>query len=244
MGELIGAGDRVDDETFIEKGVTQDFAPELIKRAETIIQAVGEDYKAVFMAEYTRLMRARLGLKSEQENDFDQLFSELLDTMEALELDFNHFFRRLTDLPITDLLANEESRRKAAKTFLHNEGIPQTAGVSEEEGLQRLGKWLQLWAERVAVDWGDDPDGDQDRRRGMKNVNPKFVPRSWILDEIINRVEKGGEREVLARVMKMAERPFEDRWADEADRDARAEEERWCGDVPREGRGMQCSCSS
>ena len=244
MGELIGAGDRVDDETFIKHGVTQDFAPELIKRAETIIQAVGEEYKAVFMAEYTSLMRARLGLKSEQEKDFDELFSELLDTMEALELDFNHFFRRLTDLPITDLLANEESRRKAAKTFLHSEGIPQTAGVGEEEGLQRLGKWLQHWAERVAVDWGNDLDGDLDRRKGMKAVNPKFVPRSWILDEIIKRVEKGGEREVLARVMRMAERPFEDHWADEADRDARAEEERWCGDVPREGRGMQCSCSS
>lgn len=244
MGELIGAGDKVDDETFIEKGVTQDFAPELIKRAETIIQAVGEEYKAVFMAEYTSLMRARLGLKSEQENDFDELFSELLDTMEALELDFNHFFRRLTNLPITDLLANEESRRKAAKTFLHSEGIPQTAGVGEEEGLQRLGKWLQRWAERVAVDWGNDLDGDLDRRKGMKNVNPKFVPRSWILDETIKRVEKGGEREVLGRVMRMAERPFEDHWADETDRDARAEEERWCGDVPREGRGMQCSCSS
>ncbi len=37
----------------------------------------------------------------------------------------------------------------------------------------------------------------------------------------------------------MALHPFEERWGwDEA------EEERFCGDVPRQGRAMQCSCSS
>lgn len=73
----------------------------------------------------------------------------------------------------------------------------------------------------------------------MKAVNPNFVARSWVLDEIIRRVEEGGEREVLARVMRMAEAPFEDQWGGDE-----AEEKRWCGDVPREGRGMMCSCSS
>jgi len=52
-------------------------------------------------------------------------------------------------------------------------------------------------------------------------------------------VEKGGEREILQRVMQMALNPFEERWGwDEG------EEERFCGDVPRQGRAMQCSCSS
>ena len=195
------------------------------------------------MAEYTRLMRARLGLKSEEESDFDQLFSELLDTLEALELDFNHFFRRLSSVRIADL-ETEDLRKEQAGIFFHKEGIPVTAGVSDDVGRARMGEWLQRWAERVKLDWRGDKEADKEREREMKAVNPKFIPRSWILDEIIKRVEFDGERKLIGHVMQMVERPFDDQWADEGDEDGRAEEERWCGDVPREGRGMQCSCSS
>ncbi|KAL8692179.1 MAG: hypothetical protein Q9224_004013, partial [Gallowayella concinna] len=46
LGELIGAGSKVDEEQFVNEGVTKAFAPELIKRAETIIERVGDEYKA------------------------------------------------------------------------------------------------------------------------------------------------------------------------------------------------------
>ena len=78
-----------------------------------------------------------------------------------------------------------------------------------------------------------------ERETTMKKVNPKFIARSWILDELINRVEKKGERDILQRVMHMALHPFEDDWGWNKD-----EEERFCGDVPRYNRAMQCSCSS
>ena len=242
LGELIGAGEKVDEEVFAAKGVTEEFGAILIKRAETIIENVGEEYKAVFLAEYKRLMRARLGLKSEQESDFDELFSELLDTLEACELDFNHFFRRLSSVR-TDQLETEEQRKEKAGIFFHKEGIPVTAGVTEKAARERMGKWLERWRERVVADWGPGADVDVEREREMKAVNPKFVPRSWILDEVIRRVEHEGDREVLARISRMAESPFEEQWS-EGDEDARKEEERWCGDVPKEGRAMQCSCSS
>lgn len=91
---------------------------------------------------------------------------------------------------------------------------------------------------RVYEDWG--PDGqDQERQIEMKKVNPKFIPKAWILDELIKRVEKGGEREILDQVLHMALYPFEEGWGWNA-----AEEERFCGDVPRAERAMQCSCSS
>jgi protein adenylyltransferase len=68
----------------------------------------------------------------------------------------------------------------------------------------------------------------------------QFVPRSWILDEVIERVEKKGDREILGRVMHMALNPFNDEWG----LNNRQEEERFCGDVPRLKRAMTCSCSS
>lgn len=236
LGELIGAGPKVDEETFVEEGVTEGFAPELIKRAETIIGQVGEEYKAVFLAEYSRLMRARLGLLSDQPSDFGDLFSELLDTLEALELDFNHFFRRISSVKISQL-ETEESRKEIASIFFHAEGMTATSGVTESAAKERMGVWLSKWAARVKQDWGTDRDSE--REMEMKQLNPKFIPRSWVLDEIIQRVEHEGERDVIKRAIAMAEHPFNEEWGGD-----KTEEERWCGDVPRHGRMMQCSCSS
>ncbi|RNJ57680.1 hypothetical protein D7B24_005620, partial [Verticillium nonalfalfae] len=80
-------------------------------------------------------------------------------------------------------------------------------------------------------------------------VNPNFVPRNWVLDEIIRRVEKDGERDVLRRAMHMALHPFEDAWHGETVEGTvyegdQEEEARWVGDVPKLERAMQCSCSS
>ncbi|KAL8773885.1 MAG: hypothetical protein Q9209_001315 [Squamulea sp. 1 TL-2023] len=238
LGELIGAGSRVDDEQFVNEGVTKEFAPELIKRAETIIERTGEEYKAVFLAEYTRLMRKRFGLVSEDAKDFDEIFSEALDMMEALELDFNHFFRRLSSVKVKDL-ENDEGRRWVAGRFFHGEGVT-GFGNTEKAARGRIARWLEKWRLRVQRDWGDDEEGGGKREVEMKKVNPKFIPRSWVLDELIQRVEHGGEREVIKQVMEMALNPFEEEWKT----GDRKQEERWCGDVPRGNRQMMCSCSS
>merc|ERR1712000_80265 len=122
LGELIGAGDRVDDPTFVEKGIEESQEEQVIARAEKIITQVGEEFKSVFLAEYKKLMTLRLGLKSQKDGDFETLFSELLDTMEALELDFNHFFRRLSTVKLDDI-NTQEKREQTAERFFHHEGV-------------------------------------------------------------------------------------------------------------------------
>lgn len=236
LGELIGAGSKVDEAEFIEKGVSEAFAPELIERAEKLTDATGETYKSTFLTEYKRLMTLRLGLKSQEPSDFDSLMSEALDTMEALELDFHHFFRRLSSIQLSEI-DTPEKRLELAPRFFHAEGVT-GLGNSTESAKDRIAKWLSLWHARVKEDWGAGAEADREREKAMKSVNPKFVPRGWVLDEIIERVTNG-EREVLRRVMRMGERPFEEGW--EGDRE---EEERWCGEVPRLGRMQMCSCSS
>ena len=65
------------------------------------------------------------------------------------------------------------------------------------------------------------------------------MPRSWILDELIDKVEKKGDREILDNIMKINLNPFEESWGWNED-----EEERYCGDVPKYKGMLQCSCSS
>lgn len=257
IGELMGAGDAVDDSDFINNGVSEGpQAEKLVSRAEQLITQAGEEYKALFLTEYKRLMTARLGLRKFRESDFKELFSELLDTMEALELDFNHYFRRLSSIKISEL-ATDEDRRNKADVFFHREGIS-AVGLSEDEARKRVAVWLDRWRIRTLDDWGSerddgtrsiDPPKEAERMAAMRRVNPSFIPRSFVLDEVIRRVEKGGERDVLRRVLHMALHPFEDEW-DGKDNEGstykgdREEEVRWTGDVPKFERAMQCSCSS
>jgi len=67
----------------------------------------------------------------------------------------------------------------------------------------------------------------------------QFLPRTWILDEVIQRVEGKADRDILGRVMHMALNPFQDSWGLNKE-----EEERFCGDVPPFKRAAMCSCSS
>jgi serine/tyrosine/threonine adenylyltransferase len=169
LGELIGAGDTVDDDTFVTKGVKEDYAPILIKRGKTIIDNLREEYRSHFMKEYRRLMGRRVGLKTQPESDFQELFSELLDTLEALELDFNHFFRRLSEVSLNDV-ETEEGRRNTARVFFHNEGVG-GIGNTEYSAKDRVGKWLEKWRRRALEDWG--PEQDEQRQAAMKTINPK-----------------------------------------------------------------------
>ncbi|KAL3478015.1 hypothetical protein BJX99DRAFT_256982 [Aspergillus californicus] len=237
LGELLGAGNQVDDETFVNKGVTEDAAPALIKRAETIIERTGDEYRTVFLNQYKRLMSKRLGLQTQKESDFQDLFSELLDILEALELDFNHFFRRLSGISLANL-ETESGRKEVAPIFFHAEGFG-GIGYTHDSARERIAKWLDMWRQRILEDWGSESDADTKRQTAMKAVNPNFLPRGWILDEIIERVERRGDREVLGRVMNMALNPFKEEWNGNTE-----EEARLCGDVPRFQRAMMCSCSS
>ncbi|KAI1843057.1 hypothetical protein JX266_010746 [Neoarthrinium moseri] len=255
LGELLGAGARVDDPKFVEDGVQEAEADGIIARAEKVILQAGEEYKAVFLAEYKRLMGARLGLRTSRESDFDDLFSSLLDTMEALELDFNLFFRRLGGLRTAHLDTQEAREVKAGLFFPKNDAANTGAPTprEDEEARKRVGEWLGKWRTRVVEDWGEADAADEERRAAMRAVNPSFVPRGWVLDEIIRRVEKDGEREVLGRAMRMALHPFEDGWdgrtiageeGGEPWKGDKEEEARWVAEVPRFQRAMQCSCSS
>ncbi|EFY86716.1 hypothetical protein J3458_021937 [Metarhizium acridum] len=250
LGELMGAAGLADDATFISEGVKEDQQEEVISRAEKLIMQTGDEFKEVFLGEYKRLMTLRLGLRELKPTDFNELFSPALDTLEALELDFNHFFRRLSNVKLAEV-SSPEGRREKAAVFFHAEGPPGTVG--EDEARDRVAKWLEKWHARVVEDWKDgervSEERDQERIEAMKRVNPNFVPRSWVLDEVIRRVEKEGERDVLNRIMHMALNPFEDEWHGKifdgvVYKGDAEEEQRWVGEVPRPGRLMQCSCSS
>ena len=69
----------------------------------------------------------------------------------------------------------------------------------------------------------------------MKTVNPKYVLRNHLAQEVIEEAEKGDYRGVEA-FLRVLQRPFEE--------GSEEEERRWAGSVPGWARGLKCSCSS
>ena len=167
LGEMVGAGQWCDDEEFVEKGVRQERADELVARAENLIEKTGDEYKGVFMAEYKRLMAARLGLKQSKQSDFDELYSDLLDAMEQVGLDFNHTFRRLSSFRMSDIGSDEQRREAATRLFSKTSGIEK----GEDDAKEQIAKWLKKWRERVREDWGEEEE--EPRMEAMRRVNPK-----------------------------------------------------------------------
>ena len=209
-----------DDEEYIKNGVKEEDAEGLVQRAEAIIEDVGNEYKNTFLTEYKQRMAERLGFKSLKESDMDKQFSPVLDLMQKHELDSHHFFRRLAETPINTLLSNGPELLLPVET--------------NEEAKKDVQDYLKSYADRLKEEGVDDDE----RIKVMKQKNPKFVPKGWVLDEIIERVEKKGERKVLEDVMVLVEKPFDDEWVGVEDA------QRWCGEVPKRKRDMQCSCSS
>jgi len=104
---------------------------------------------------------------------------------------------------------------------------------------KKVAEWLLNWRTRLYED--GNVLSDEERQEKMKAVNPKFVPKAWVLDEVIQRVQRKKDIAVLKKVLNMALNPFQEHWGPESEWE---EEERFCGDVPVNTMGLQCSCSS
>ncbi|KAF3231790.1 hypothetical protein TWF192_003379 [Orbilia oligospora] len=245
LAELFGLGSLVDSPQYLSSGLQPSQVEPLTKRAESIIDRAGIEYKTTFISTYQTLMSQRLGFQTNKEIDMENHFTTALDLMEKLGLDFNHFFRRLADLPISHM-EGEDSRVMAAEHFFNENSAVNMPGLAardklkeKEKAKKEIAEWLGKWRERLAEE--DGGLDDERRQKEMKKVNPRFLPKNWVLDELINRVQRNGERDILHKILDMSLRPFEDHWGPESEW---AEEDRLCGDVPPQDAGMQCSCSS
>ncbi|RPA84278.1 UPF0061-domain-containing protein [Ascobolus immersus RN42] len=239
LAELLGAAD-VDNETFMTSGVQEDEEKPLIERAEYFIKAAGEEYKLVFLTKYLELMSNKLGFRTVRDTDMDKIYSPLLDLMEKYELDFTLTFRKLCSIPTGTTF---EEKVEAADVFVRaDEENP--GGHSREEAKTEIAKWLEAWEGRLVSELpdieGEKKLDDKEREQRMKQVNPHFIPRGWLLNEIIEKVEKRGDREILGKVMAMSLRPFEDSWGT-GDEEL---EKRFSSEPPKVERAIQCSCSS
>ncbi|KAK9236865.1 hypothetical protein V1525DRAFT_345090 [Lipomyces kononenkoae] len=223
---------------YLSSGIPESKFEDFVSRAEKIIEDEGEFYKSVFEKHYAAGFARRLGLTVVKDTDSNGIIDSVLELMKVHKLDFHRFFRHLGSVKLFS--ADAITADGIAAVFLTGErsiGVPST-----EDSAESIYKWLiEKYRARLEEDGSTD---DEARKSRMNKVNPKFVLRNWILEEVIERVEKRGDRKVLDHVLHLALNPFEDEWTVDEESERYRDEKRFTGDVPVERQGIMCSCSS
>lgn len=123
-------------------------------------QAALDEFPGQLLAARRRTMLEKIGLTTHRDGD-DRLIDDLLAALAAARADFTLAFRRLTEL------ADPEQPAEIASIY---------------ELPDALDPWLARWRERVAVESAIAPG---ERRRRMAAVNPVFLPRNHLVEEVI-----------------------------------------------------------
>ncbi|CSA16858.1 Selenoprotein O and cysteine-containing-like protein [Vibrio cholerae] len=160
------------------------------------LEAALGSYSERLNLHFSRLMRAKLGLATQQEGD-GELFADFFALLANNHTDYTRFLRELSCLDrqgneaVIDLVLD----REAAKT------------------------WLTRYLERAARELGQEgrPISTRERCQAMRQVNPKYILRNYLAQQAIEFAERGDFEEMqrLATVLASpyAEHPEFERYA-------------------------------
>jgi uncharacterized protein YdiU (UPF0061 family) len=155
------------------------------------VEAALEVYRPEFSATLERLLRAKLGLTTEQPSDRD-MFDAMFAVMQRSHVDFTQFFRALGDLKIDD---------PDADTVLRDMFIDRDA----------FDGWAASYRARLRL----ENSSDAARRAAMNAVNPKYVLRNYLAQVAIEKAQAGDYAEV-SKLLAVLEHPFDEQPENEA----------------------------
>jgi uncharacterized protein YdiU (UPF0061 family) len=162
-----------------------------------------ESFGELFSQKYLELMRAKLGLKKKDKDDLG-LIKHLLGLLGSQDLDYTAFFRTLSHY----------SGNKKALLELCTLQTP-------------LNEWLDDYDKRLKQ------ESDTDRNATMLRTNPKYILKNYILQEAIEKAEKG-DNTLVNSLLELAQNPY----------DEHSEFERYAKSTPSGYQNLKLSCSS
>lgn len=158
--------------------LAQTILPLLGDTADDAVAAAKESIEAfpeAFDTAYRTRLRAKLGLAREEPGD-TELCADLLKCMEENRADFTLTFRGLCDV--------------AAESDIESDAVRE-----QFDDKAAFDVWSARWRERLSRDDRSEPE----RHSAMRAVNPAFIPRNHLVEEVI-----------VAAVNELDFEPFED----------------------------------
>jgi uncharacterized protein YdiU (UPF0061 family) len=139
----------------------------------------------------------KLGLSGRRDtgSDDDDLLGSLHAMLVEIETDMAIFFRALARAPVRD---------PAAAIAILREAYYAPDDVTAVQHATIRG-WLERYAARLAIEGIDDTE----RRGRMDAVNPRFVPRNYLVQQVIEATERG-DRAALPELLDVLRRPYDE----------------------------------
>lgn len=162
-----------------------------------------ESFGELFSQKYLELMRAKLGLNKKHKGDL-ALIKHLLGLLGSQSLDYTSFFRTL-------------SHYSGDKRALLELCVLQTP----------LSEWLDDYDKRLKL------EESVNRNEKMLRTNPKYILKNYILQEAIEKAEKG-DNSLVNSLLKLAQNPY----------DEHSEFEQYAQSTPSGYQNLKLSCSS
>ena len=128
--------------------------------------------------------------------------------MEEHSLDFHSTFRRLSAFRPGYIQGDDEKFNALISRLL--ESTPHPEKLDSVKASADFKAWLIKYSGRISEErkeWGSQSQEEIDalRKKEMDGVNPRFVLRQWVLEEVIAKVEKDAMsgRRILAKVLEV-----------------------------------------
>lgn len=242
LAELIGAGSEIlNDQFFKENGIKKEWEDRIITRATKLIEAGGELYQYAFTKKYVETIFNRLGLESSLINAKDpevnhkELIDPMLDMLHKVQCDFNKFFLILQS---SNLESGYDPKQIAEAILLPGHNALESK-YSTKELIEEICNWLKIYDGYLSK------SGNAKRKSISKYYNPLFLPRNWILNQVIEFTEEHNAEDLsyLKKLEKMCFNPYDkSKWGNEL----KELEQEWLlqSDIGADYSMLQCSCSS
>ncbi|MBV0932012.1 protein adenylyltransferase SelO [Marinobacterium weihaiense] len=177
----------------------------LVERAE--LEAELDRFESLYQAAYLERMKARLGLQAVEPDD-QALVDRLVDIWTRQRIDHNRFLRQLSEW--------------------QQDGDDE-AMLSQATQPDMLREWLAAYRTRLAAEAASAPM----RCQQMRSVNPRFILRNYMAEEVIREAHQGDYRPLQA-LLPLLRHPS----------DSHPGFERFAGPPPNWAESIHLTCSS
>jgi uncharacterized protein YdiU (UPF0061 family) len=162
------------------------------------LRAAIDRFPAELSSHYRHTNLRKLGLcgRRDTEADDDELLTSLGALLVELEPDMTLFYRRLAAVP-------RAAAPGEALAILGEASYAPDAITAAQEAA--IAGWLRRYAARLAAEGIDDAE----RRRRMDAINPLYVPRNYLVQEVIEATERG-DRAALPELLDVLRRPYDE----------------------------------
>lgn len=186
--------------------------------AQTLLPFITEEqakdsltrYWRLFKTDYEQIMANKLGFEQSNETTI-KLTDELLQQMQISQTDFTRLFRALCSVE-------------------HDSDQPQTELRDMFVDRERCDRWLTDYRATLQ----QHAHGDAERQASMKQANPKYVLRNYLVQTAIEKAEQEKNYSEIDSLLQVLQRPF-DEWP---------EYEHYAAQPPQWASEIEVSCSS